>query len=195
MNIFKLHDRINKATVTLASLAFLIILGIVVWLYFKSKNDFYEVGLSSSTIGDTPSLVENMREIGQWEFLAVNDEELVDTVRKGFFSDDELARIYYGTLRIGIDFSLCDEDWIKADGDSIVLNLPPVKLLDEDFLDEARSRSFMESGKWTSKDRQALADMARAKMRARCLTKQNLDQAQKNAEQQVRALVNVIIKK
>lgn len=192
MNIFKIHDQINKVTVTIASLAFLIIIGIAVWLYFKARNDYYEIGLSSNTIGSTPTLVDNMREIGQWEFLAVNDEELVDTVRKGFFSDDELVRIYYGTLRIGLDFSLCDEDWVRVDGDSIILNLPPVKLLDEDFLDEARSRSFHESGKWSSKDREALADIARTKMRTRCLTKANLEQAQKNAEQQVRTLVRMI---
>jgi hypothetical protein len=136
-----------------------------------------------------------MKEIGQWEFLSISDEELVDTVRRGFFSDDELVRIYYGTLRIGIDFSLCDEKWIERKGDSIKVDLPPVQLLDENFLDETRTKSFFESGKWTNADRKAMADRAKALMRKRCLTKENMDLAQKNAEAQVNAFVKMIIRK
>ena len=30
----------------------------------------------------TPQQVQSIQSIGQWEFLAINDEELVDTVRK-----------------------------------------------------------------------------------------------------------------
>ncbi len=192
MKLLRIYKGMNRVSVALVAVAVIAVVAAGCWFGYKSRNDFVEVGVSDTSIGDTPSLVESMREIGQWEFLALNDEELVDTVRKGFFSDDELVRIYYGTLRIGLDFSLCDDDWICTEGDSVVLQLPPVKLLDEDFLDEARSRSFHESGKWSSADRQALADRARRKMRERCLTKQNLQLAQKNAEQQVRTLVNML---
>ena len=51
----------------------------------------------------TPQQIESIRAIGQWEFLAISNEELVDTTRKGIFTDDHLARIYYGTVRLGID--------------------------------------------------------------------------------------------
>ena len=187
-------NAINKVTLTLASLCFLAIVGVIVWMGYKIKDDSLTVGYSDK-IDDTPTIVEQMKEIGQWEFLSISDEELVDTVRRGFFSDDELVRIYYGTMRIGIDFSQCDEKWIERKGDSIKVDLPPVELLDENFLDETRTKSFFESGKWTNADRKAMADRAKALMRKRCLTKENMDLAQKNAEAQVNAFVKMIIRK
>ncbi len=187
-------NAINKVTLTLASLCFLAIVGVIVWMGYKIKDDNLTVGYSDK-IDDTPTIVEQMKEIGQWEFLSISDEELVDTVRRGFFSDDELVRIYYGTMRLGIDFSQCDEKWIERKGDSIKVDLPPVQLLDENFLDETRTKSFFESGKWTNADRKAMADRAKALMRKRCLTKENMDLAQKNAEAQVNAFVKMIIRK
>lgn len=140
----------------------------------------------------TPNVLTEIKKIGQWEFLSISDEEMVDTVRKGFFTDDELIRIYYGTLRLGIDFSQCEGEWIRTDGDSIILDLPPVKLLDEDFLDETRTQPFIESGKWTNADRQALAERAKVAMRNRCLTPENLERAQKNADRQLREFLKKI---
>ena len=140
----------------------------------------------------TPNVLTEIKKIGQWEFLSISDEEMVDTVRKGFFTDDELIRIYYGTLRLGIDFSQCEGEWICTDGDSIILDLPPVKLLDEDFLDEARTQPFIESGKWTNADRQAMAERAKAIMRQRCLTPENMERAQKNADRQLREFLKKI---
>ena len=139
-------NAINKVTLTLASLCFLAIVGVIVWMGYKIKDDSFTIGYSDK-IDDTPTIVEQMKEIGQWEFLSISDEELVDTVRRGFFSDDELVRIYYGTMRLGIDFSQCDEKWIEREGDTIKVDLPPVQLLDENFLDETRTKSFFESGK------------------------------------------------
>lgn len=187
-------NAINKVTLTLASLCFLAIVGVIVWMGYKIKDDSFTIGYSDK-IDDTPTIVEQMKEIGQWEFLSISDEELVDTVRRGFFSDDELVRIYYGTMRLGIDFSQCGEKWIEREGDTIKVDLPPVRLLDENFLDETRTKSFFESGKWTNADRKAMADRAKALMRKRCLTKENMDLAQKNAEAQVNAFVKMIIRK
>ena len=93
----------------------------------------------------TPTQVLAMKEIGEWEFLSIENEEMIDTVRKGFFKDDELIRIYYGTLRLGFDMSEAKADWIKADKDTLVITLPKIKLLDENFIDEARTKSFFES--------------------------------------------------
>lgn len=163
----------------------------VLYFYDKTKDDYLSFDLNED-IDNTPTLVTQMKEIGQWEFLAISDEELIDTIRRGFFSNDELVRIYYGTLRLGIDFTLCDESWITREVDSIRVTLPPVQLLDENFLDEARTTSFMESGKWSNADRQALADRARQAMRHRCLTKENLDLAQRNAEQQIDAFIRSV---
>ncbi|MBQ9561715.1 MAG: DUF4230 domain-containing protein [Prevotella sp.] len=178
---------------TLVALCILVAVGAIVWMGYKMKDNSLSIGINDK-IDQTPTVVSQIREIGQWEFLSITDEELIDTVRTGFFSDDELVRIYYGTLRIGIDFSQCDEKWIERDGDSIKIDLPPVQLLDENFLDEARTKSFFESGKWSNADRKAMADRAKAAMRKRCLTDANMKQAQQIAEQQIKMFVgNVLV--
>ena len=83
----------------------------------------------NTTISIGSDNIASMKSIGEWEFLSISDEEMIDTVRHGFFSDDELVRIYYGTLRLGIDMSQADADWIAHSGDSVTVTLPPVKLL------------------------------------------------------------------
>lgn len=187
-------NRMMKAKIIFFSIVAVLVIAAVWWLYVKISQTFVSYDVQEG-IDDTPTVVTRVREIGQWEFLAVNDEELIDTVRKGFFSDDELVRIYYGTLRLGIDFSQCTDEWVIREGDSIRIDLPQVKLLDENFLDEARTKSFFEKGKWTNADRQAMAGRARAAMRRRCLTQENMDRAQHNAEQEINRFVKIITKR
>ena len=132
----------------------------------------------------TPSQVRSIEQIGEWAFLEIDDEEIVDTVRRGFFSDDELVRIYYGTLRIGINLKEAHEGWLAVDGDTLRAILPPVRLLDNNFIDEARTRSFIETGKWTHQDRKAMYERAVQRMKSRCLTRQNYQTARENAKMQ-----------
>lgn len=135
-------------------------------------------------IGITPVQIAKIRSIGQWEFLAISDEELIDTIRYGFFGDDELSRIYYGTLRLGIDLNETMDNWIRMDGDTIIALLPPIKLLDENFLDEARTKAFYEEGKWTEADKAKLTVKAAQTMKARCVTPSNIRSAEQNASAQ-----------
>lgn len=135
-------------------------------------------------VGITPIQVSQIRSIGQWEFLSIADEELVDTVRHGFWGDSELSRIYYGTLRLGIDLHDADEGWLTMDEDTVVVKLPSIRLLDDHFLDEARTRTFYEDGKWTEADRAALTHKAHEAMKRRCLTAANIHNAQLNATAQ-----------
>ena len=107
------------------------------------------------------------QEIGEWEFLQLTDEELIDTVKHGFFGDSELARIYYGTLRLGINLHQAPPGWIVQDKDTLRLSLPPIQLLDQDFIDEARTKAFFESGKWTEADRKQLYERAYSRMKQR----------------------------
>ena len=148
-----------------------------------------------SKLGETtlsPTQVKSIEAIGQWEFLSINDEELVDTTRHGFFGDDHLVRIYYGTLRLGIDMRDVKEGWLKADKDSITCTLPDIKLLDNNFIDEAKTQSFYEDGKWTGKDRQAMYYRAYDNMKRRCLTPANIATAEENAKQQFREMLGAM---
>lgn len=133
----------------------------------------------------TPTLIKSIEEIGEWEFLQLTDEELIDTVKHGFFGDSELARIYYGTLRLGINLHQAPPGWIVQDKDTLRLSLPPIQLLDQDFIDEARTKAFFESGKWTEADRKQLYERAYSRMKQRSLTPANIAIAQANARQQI----------
>lgn len=148
-----------------------------------------EVGLAvNEDINITPERITSIKAIGEWEFLSIADEELVDTVRKGLFSDDHLSRIYYGTIRLGVNLHQVEPGWVTTSGDSLLVTLPAIGLLDRDFIDEARTKSFFESGKWSHQDREALYRRAYQQMLKHALTPDNLRQARQNGEAQMQRL-------
>lgn len=149
----------------------------------SSTSTMTEV-VKDEKIDITPSQIRSIEQIGEWSFLEINDEELIDTIRHGFFSDDELVRIYYGTLRLGINLKEAHEGWLAMQNDTLCAILPPVHLLDNNFIDETRTRSFIETGKWTHHDRKAMYNRAVQRMRRRCLTKKNFQSARDNARVQ-----------
>lgn len=149
----------------------------------SSTSTMTEV-VKDEKIDITPSQIRSIEQIGEWSFLEINDEELIDTIRHGFFSDDELVRIYYGTLRLGINLKEAHEGWLAMQNDTLCAILPPVRLLDNNFIDETRTRSFIETGKWTHHDRKAMYNRAVQRMRRRCLTKKNFQSARDNARVQ-----------
>ncbi len=174
---------------SLARIAFIIVAIIAFFIVKHWLSDTTATVEVDDNISPTPTQIESIRQIGEWEFLAIADEELIDTLRRGFFTDDQLIRIYYGTLRLGIDMQQLKDNAITQSGDSISITLPPIQLLDDDFIDEARTQSFYESGKWTDADRQALYHRAAKQMKARCLTTENMRSAQENASRQMTQLL------
>ncbi len=168
--------------------AALVLVLVVLWLLATCKAPVAEKE-NDGLIDITPQHVQSIRDIGQWEFLSVTDEELVDTMRRGVFFDDHLARIYYGTLRLGIDLGQVREGWLVAHGDTVEVTLPPIGLLDNHFIDEALTRSFHESGKWSAADREDLYRRAHQQMLRQALTPQNLLTARENGEMQVHKML------
>jgi len=154
-----------------------------VWFCHQMEDSHVEMG-ASEAIDITPTQIQSIEAIGQWEFLSISNEELVDTVRKGLLRDDELVRIYYGTLRLGIDMRQAPPQWLSASGDTLRATLPKIGLLDRNFIDEARTHSFYESGRWTARDREAMYRKAYRQMLHRCLTPANLKTAEENAKAQ-----------
>ena len=142
----------------------------------------------NKTIELTPQQITSIEEIGEWEFLSITTEEMVDTLRKGMFTTDQLVRIYKGNLRLGINLKEADEHWISSHGDTVSLLLPSVKLLDKDFIDEASTRTFYESGTWSNHDREMMYYRARNRMIRRYLNRENLNTAQQNAQEQLSSL-------
>ena len=181
--LFQMVGRLGKWTV-IGILAIAALIALIGYITMQKMGDTSASIEIDKRIGITPTQIESMKTIGAWEFLSIADEELVDTVRNGFFKDDELIRIYYGTLRLGIDMKDAIDGWIKKDKDTIDVLLPPVKLLDERFIDEARTKSFFESGKWSDQDREMLYQRAYKRMKQRCMTKENIASAEQNATKQ-----------
>ncbi len=177
-----LLEQSKDITTLLIVLAVVIAIAImlIVWIFRSTK-----IGIENEnhvTISETQ--IQALKDIGEWEFMAINDEELIDTIRKGLFRDDELTRIYYGTLRLGIDMKDVQEGWISVKDDTLLVTLPPIKLLDTNFIDEARTTTFFEAGKWNQQTRAEMYDKAKALMIRRCLTQSNIQSAQQNASAQ-----------
>ena len=167
----------------IAIIALLLIVVGLFWLFRSTENSLDVV--TPTAVGITPSQVESIREIGEWEFLTVETEELVDTVDRSMFSSRQLSRVYYGKARLGINLKKTPKHFITMRGDTVDVTLPAVELLDPDFIDEARTKSFYESGSWDQNTRAALYKKARHQMLARCMTRENIHIAQYNAVEEV----------
>ena len=178
----------TKIYVTLGLVAVIVVAGIVWRLTDEVKDAKLEV-VSDNKIDITPEVIQSIKSIGEWEFLSIADEEMVDTTRKGVFSDDHLVRIYYGQLSLGVNMHKVGPRWIEVAGDSVTVTLPKVELLDNDFIDEARTKSFYESGKWSAADREAMYRRAYSLMKRNCLTPKNIRAAQNNAEAQMQNIM------
>lgn len=190
--------KIKKRLASIANIKLIVIAvaviaaSIAVFKVFSIANQTSITIESDNKIDITPELIESIKAIGEWEFLSVSDEEMIDTVRRGIFSDDHLVRIYYGTMRLGVNMHHVKPGWIKASGDSVTMILPAISLLDNDFIDEARTRSFFESGRWTEADREAMYMRAHEKMLKQGMTKSNINSARNNADAQMRNMLKSV---
>lgn len=179
-----------KVHTVLFSVAVIAVCAVVLSLLWLNRNTHVAVTTSNESIALSPTVVQSIEQIGEWEFLAIHDEELVDTSYRSFLSEKHLIRIYKGTLRLGINLHEAKEGWLTAKGDTVFVKLPPTKLLDENFIDEAQTQSVFEKGDWDNNARQALYNKARKMMKQRCLTKQNIKIAEENAREQILSLLH-----
>ena len=162
-----------------------IAVAIIVLLVVLFKCGKPSLGVSTAgRLHLTPTQIQKIKDIGEWEFLTIEDEEVVDTTATSFLSTRELVRLYFGTLRLGIDMREVKKDWITQHDDTVVVVLPPIKLLSEDFIDEARTRTFYEDGSWEPADRARMLAKAKRMMKHRCLTTDNFQSAEAAAEAQ-----------
>lgn len=187
--LLNLLDHISTRVLIGLIIGSIAIIAVVILIFWLANSNSLSIG-NKERLVITQAQIESIEAIQQWEFLSISDEELVDTTRYGFFGDDHLVRIYYGTLRLGIDLSKTEEGWLSLDKDTIVALLPPVTLLDDDFIDETRTRSFYEEGTWSQQDRTALYQKAKRMMKQRCLTEENYRSAERQATAQFNNLLH-----
>lgn len=173
-------------------LALIIFAGITIFVLYKCTENRFDV-YSDNKINITPAQITALKETGEWEFLSIEDEEIIDTLRKNWLKDDGLIRIYYGTLRLGFNMNDVKDDWISSHDDTIKVVLPEIRLLDENFIDEARTKSFYQSGYWSDDDRALMLTSAKEKMKARGLSAENIKTAENNAKAQIKKMIENII--
>ena len=140
--------------------------------------------IERTKIGDTSTQIAEIKKLGQWQFLTAEVEVLVDTVRKRsiLIPDDRLARIYRGTMRIGIDLDRTDDSWVTVSGDTAAtVMLPMPRLLDDNFIDEANTVAFYQEGVWDAAAKEQMYRRARSRMLAIGLSEQNMATARENA--------------
>ena len=176
-----------RITLIVIALAFIAYGGMVVYRNLTSTDTAVD-----KPIAQSPEEIVHLRSIGQWEFLSVESEELVERHHTGLMSDRDLICIYRGTLRIGVDLRKLPEDWVEVKGRNAIVHLPQPSLLDENFLDETRTTVFMEQGLFREEEREAMIAEAKNKMKQRALTTDNLSIARRNAESQFQKLFHAM---
>ena len=135
----------------------------VAYRTLTNSNDAVEKPIEQS-----PEEIVRLQAIGQWEFLSVEAEELVERHYSGLMSERDLVCIYRGTLRIGVDMRKLPSDWVEMQGRNAILHLPQPSLLDEDFLDESRTTVFFEQGVFRPEERDAVRTEAKEKNEKTC---------------------------
>lgn len=164
---------------------------IATFIYFRCTRGegTYLSIQKEKNIGLTAEEITSIKNIGQWEFLSMTTEEMTDTIRKQLVTDDRLVRIYKGTLRLGINLKKLPEDWINRHGDTVRLKLPPIELLDENFIDEAQTTTFYEHGRWSSQAKNAMYEKAKKSMIKRIMTTEHIKEADEAAKEQFTKLM------
>lgn len=174
------------ARLILTALTIIAFVVMVITLTVKGTTNEVALTPDNKKIEVTPIQITSVKEIGQWEFLSVSDEELVDSVESRIFGQPKkIVRIYYGTLRLGVDLSKLQDDDVVLRGDTVDVTLPAISLLDNEFIDEAKTKSFYETGTWPQSTRAALFQKAKKQMLARCMTRENVHIAQYNAVEEI----------
>jgi len=166
-------------------------LGSAAYYFFNTSH----IETEEMKIDKTTNLITEIKKLGQWEFLTVRCEVMIDTVRPRplFVTDDRLARIYTGSMRIGVDLGKTEDIKIVTQGDSIAyITLPEVGLLDDKFIDEANTVAFYESGKWNGDAKEQMYVRAKQRMLAYGLSPQNIDIARSSARSRFSALFSAL---
>lgn len=162
--------------------------------YRVKKVYFDGEGLFATTpaIDATPEEIRALRDIGQWEALSVDTEELVEKNENSLLSSKQMVCVYRGCLRIGIDMAKTSEKWCDVQGKTVTLHLPEVELLDNDFINDTRTTVFVQEGNWSADAKQQMRTQAAEAMKKRALSAENLSLARRNAEAQFRQLFTAL---
>ena len=147
------------------------------------------------SVGDVT--IRNIAKTEKLKVLTIHKDVLAaqHRVSRGLFRDTEekLYVIYPATLNFGFNLAKCDTSSVRSMGDTLVVTLPPVEILnsEEKSVDEASKHTAIESGQWTPMDMAKLRDRAEALMLRTC----EYDSCYRKAERVAADMVALMAKK
>ena len=131
--------------------------------------------------------ITDLSKTAKLKVLTIYKEIIVSQYRleRGLlFSQNEfqIHSIYPGRLDIGFNLTKCEDNWIVTEGDTVIVSLPPVEILNKDawYIDETKKQTPIEDGSWSNADYNIMAQRANALMRRTC----ELEDCYKQAETQ-----------
>ncbi|MCF0198622.1 MAG: DUF4230 domain-containing protein [Bacteroidaceae bacterium] len=128
----------------------------------------------------TTAQKDALRNIGQWELLTIDLEELIDSTRSHtLWPDEHIIRIYRGTARLGTDLTFARPDWIQEEAFTVTLTVPAIRLLNPEIIDKSRTTVFLQDGELNAEIREPMFHKAHRLMQRRL---RNLD-AYRRAEE------------
>lgn len=129
----------------------------------------------------TPEEILAMKDIAQWEFLSIDTEELVEHHEAHTFGDYHLVKIFRGRVSMGVDMTAAGEGWFQDSLSTAIVTLPPITILDDHFIDEARTTTFYEKGRFSAAVKQRLYAKAERAMMSRAMSPGNIQEAESAA--------------
>lgn len=161
---------------------------------YINKTDLIGFSISDNQqINHTPVEITRILRINKWEYLSIETEELIDSVKKGIFFDDRLVCIYKGRLSLGLNMQKLPENWIRITGaDTLTLTLPCVTLLNDRFIDESKTDVFLETGSWKEREKEELYLRAEKKMIQRACSAENIQTAKEQAQRHFSQLLRTL---
>ena len=167
-------------------------------VYYFFSGSIFGFGGRKTTVGDIT--VSDISKTEKLKVLTVFKEILVEQTKEKpgtLFGKNEykIATVFPARLDFGFDLSKCDEDWIKESGDSVIVNLPPIEILNKDgrSIDEAQKRVPIESGEWTNAEKEDFSVRAEALMRRNCIRDGYYKMAEEMGAKSIMGLIGALI--
>lgn len=99
-------------------------------LFFLGYQIFQLKSLSSEIQNPSSLIVRQVREVSELTTATFEMETVVPVSEKGRVLQSKLLYIAHGNVRVGVDLGEFTAESVRVDGQTITVNLPPLKILD-----------------------------------------------------------------
>ena len=166
------------------------VIAIILWLMISKLVSVVAPDVTTTDnerIDSTEVVVKNIETSRQWVFLKIPVEEVVSR-EKGLIWKDNLTKKFKGQIELGLDLRMMLPGWAKykpGDFSHIELNMPPIEILNNEFLDEAASQTLIDEGSWSLEEKKLMKEEAIEKMSQQALSLHNVEAAEALARREL----------